>query len=164
MTTDHATNEYEQAMEQLDEIICPRCLGTGTVPAMSDNGPDAHEVEVCCDHCDGTGTAGAAYKVLSAYYSKARIELIQLRAFKWRAEQEQKKAAAKPGRPTKPGWYVVLPPDFDGPTVRAFGKDGQWWIPLGKGNGDDGWMTGREYANWVGPIADIDAAQPFLHP
>lgn len=64
--------------------------------------------------------------------------------------------------PTEPGWYVVLPPDFDEPTVRAFGKDGQWWIPLGRGDGADGWMSGREYKNWVGPIADIDASQPFL--
>lgn len=70
--------------------------------------------------------------------------------------------APVPERPTKPGWYVVLPPDFDEPKVRAFGKDGQWWIPLGKGNGDDGWMSGREYQNWVGPIADIDDRQPFL--
>lgn len=89
-----SANEYEQALEQLDEIICPRCLGTGTVPAMSDNSPDAYEVEVCCDHCDGSGTAGSAYKVLSAYYSKARIELIQLRAFKRHVEQEQAKTKA----------------------------------------------------------------------
>lgn len=70
--------------------------------------------------------------------------------------------AAPPQRePTEPGWYVVLPPDFDTPTVRAFGRDRQWWIPLGKGNGEEGWMTGRPYKNWVGPIADIDAEQPF---
>ncbi len=63
--------------------------------------------------------------------------------------------------PTEPGWYVVLPPDFDKPTIRAFGKDHQWWIPLGKGNGEDGWVTGRPYKNWVGPIATIDDEQPF---
>lgn len=71
-------------------------------------------------------------------------------------------AAQQARRPTVPGWYVVLPPDFDSPTVRAFGKDGRWWIPLGRGDGDDGWMTGHDYENFVGPIADIDAPQPFL--
>lgn len=84
----------------------------------------------------------------------------------WAATKEggprQSLLADKPDRPTEPGWYVVLPPDFDEPTVRAFGKDGQWWIPLGKGNGDEGWMVGREYVNWVGPIADIADDQPFL--
>lgn len=75
---------------------------------------------------------------------------------------EQYDAAEASGKaPTEPGWYVVLPPDFDVPTVRAFGKDKQWWIPLGRGNGQDGWMSGREYQNWVGPIAPIDDAQPF---
>lgn len=103
-----STNEHEQALEQLDEIICPRCLGSGTVPAMSDNGPDAYEVEVCCDHCDGSGTAGNAYKVLSAYYSKARIELIQLRAFKWHVEQERQKTAWQPIRTApKDGTHVL---------------------------------------------------------
>jgi hypothetical protein len=67
----------------------------------------------------------------------------------------------EPVQPTKPGWYVVLEPDFDQPTVRAFGKDGLWWIPLGRGNGDDGWMSGRAYKNWVGPIASIEDEQPF---
>jgi hypothetical protein len=81
--------EYEQALEQLDEIICPRCLGTGTVPAMSDNGPDAYEIEVCCDHCDGNATAGAAYKALSEYRTKARAELVQLRYFKHCVEKER---------------------------------------------------------------------------
>jgi hypothetical protein len=67
----------------------------------------------------------------------------------------------EPVQPTKTGWYVVLEPDFDQPTVRAFGKDGLWWIPLGRGNGDDGWMSGRAYKNWVGPIASIEDEQPF---
>lgn len=71
-------------------------------------------------------------------------------------------AQAQQAEPTEPGWYVVLPPDFDKPTVRAFGKDRQWWIPLGRGNGADGWMTGRPYKNWAGPIAPIDDPQPFL--
>lgn len=83
-----STNDtYEQALAQLDEVVCPRCLGTGTIPALSDNSPDAHEIDICCDHCNGNGTAGAAYKVLADYYQKARMELLQLRYFKWQADQ-----------------------------------------------------------------------------
>jgi hypothetical protein len=67
-------------------------------------------------------------------------------------------------RPTEPGWYVILPPAFDRPKVRAFGRDGRWWIPLGRGDGMDGWMTAREYPNWVGPIASIDSPEPFRTP
>ena len=93
------SDEYDDALEKLDEIICPRCLGTGTVPAMSDGGPDAHEVEVCCDHCDGAATAGGAYKTLSNYYAKARMELIQLRYFKYRAEEEKRAAISKEAGP-----------------------------------------------------------------
>ena len=65
-------------------------------------------------------------------------------------------------QPTEPGWYVVTAPHLKEPMVRAFGKDGQWWIPLGRGDGMDGWMTAPEGYKWFGPIADVDATQPFL--
>lgn len=87
-------SEYDQILDQLAEAPCPRCLGTQTIPAMSDNGPDAHEVEVCCDHCDGDGTGRGAYKALAAFYGKARGELTQLRYYHWHTKQTIEKHAS----------------------------------------------------------------------
>lgn len=90
-------SEYDQILDQLAEVPCPRCLGTQTIPAMSDNGPDAHEVDVCCDHCDGDGTGRGAYKTLAAFYGKARTELTQLRYYHWHTKQMlEKQAQGKP--------------------------------------------------------------------
>jgi hypothetical protein len=64
--------------------------------------------------------------------------------------------------PALPGWYVVNAEHLGvEPKIRAFGRDGLWWIPLGRGNGLDGWMTAPRGYRWHGPIADIDSPQPF---
>lgn len=86
-------SEYDQILDQLAEAPCPRCLGTQTIPAMSDNGPDAHEVDVCCDHCDGDGTGSGAYKTLAAFYRTASTELTQLRYYHWHTRQAAAKQA-----------------------------------------------------------------------
>lgn len=87
-------DEFDQIVEQLAEVSCPRCLGTQTIPAMSDNGPDAYEVEVCCDHCEGSGTAKGAYEALAKFKQRASIELTQLRYFHWHTKEQEKKSAA----------------------------------------------------------------------
>lgn len=88
-------SEYDQILDQLAEVPCPRCLGTQTIPAMSDGGPDAYEVEVCCDHCDGDGTARGTYKALAAFYGKARSELTQLRYYRLNTRQAAEIQALK---------------------------------------------------------------------
>lgn len=90
----HAT-EYEQALSEMDGAACPRCLGSGSIPAMSNGGPDAHEIDVDCDHCGGTGSARDAYLKLAEFYRKASSELTQLRYYRWFNEQEKAKQAEK---------------------------------------------------------------------
>jgi hypothetical protein len=43
---------------------CPNCEGTGAVVVLSDNGPDAYNVEECCPHCEGAGGLLEAYNGL----------------------------------------------------------------------------------------------------
>jgi hypothetical protein len=64
--------------------------------------------------------------------------------------------------PAEPGWYVVKAAHLDGPRVRAFGRDGLWWTPLGRGDGQDGWISSPRGYEWFGPIAGLDERQPFL--
>lgn len=87
--------EYEQALSEMDGAACPRCLGSGCVPAMSNGGPDAYEVDVDCDHCGGTGSARDAYLKLSEFCSKASSELTQLRYYHSHSKQELAKHAEK---------------------------------------------------------------------
>lgn len=90
----HAT-EYDQVLSEMDGAGCPRCLGSGSVPAMSNGGPDAHEIDVDCYHCGGSGSARDAYLKLAEFYSKATSELTQLRYYRWFNEQEKTKQADK---------------------------------------------------------------------
>lgn len=57
---------------------CPRCGGTGNITVLSDNSPDAHDVEVCCDHCQGTGAAVDAAKYLAAALSGEKYRHMQI--------------------------------------------------------------------------------------
>lgn len=66
--------------------------------------------------------------------------------------------------PTLPGWYEVRADHLTERSVRASGRDGRWWTALGKGNGDDGWMTSPDGYEWRGPLADVDADPPVLTP
>jgi len=43
------------------EPVCPMCDGAGTITEMSDNSPDAFEVDVACPHCSGACSLDAAY-------------------------------------------------------------------------------------------------------
>lgn len=53
------------------EPVCPRCDGAGTVTELSDNSPDAHEVDVACPHCNGSGALEDAYTGLVALLKRA---------------------------------------------------------------------------------------------
>jgi hypothetical protein len=66
------------------------------------------------------------------------------------------------GLPPEPGWYVVEADHLASLKVRAFGKDGQWWTALGRGNGEDGWMTSPGGYRWVGPALHVDEDQPSV--
>lgn len=57
---------------------CPRCGGSGQITVLSDNSPDAHDVEVCCDHCQGTGAAVDAAKYLAAALSGEKYRHMQI--------------------------------------------------------------------------------------
>ncbi|CUK23339.1 Uncharacterised protein [Achromobacter xylosoxidans] len=57
---------------------CPRCGGSGQITVLSDNSPDAHDVDVCCDHCQGTGGAADAAKYLAAALSGEKYRHMQL--------------------------------------------------------------------------------------
>lgn len=60
--------------------------------------------------------------------------------------------------PTKRGWYEVRATDdrwSGGTRYRSWGC-GDWWIPLGDGTGDQGWMSGPAGGyEWRGPAFDV---------
>lgn len=62
---------------------CPNCQGSGAITVMSDNGPDAHEVEECCPHCDGRGSLDAAYEGAVKLLKAQRAETLKLSGKLW---------------------------------------------------------------------------------
>lgn len=68
-----ATGEDERQPD-----LCPRCDGSGEVTVLSDNSPDAHDVNMPCDHCQGSGAAVDAAKYLAAALSGEKFRHSQL--------------------------------------------------------------------------------------
>ncbi|CAB3928207.1 hypothetical protein LMG26858_06174 [Achromobacter anxifer] len=66
------------AKDERQADACPRCGGGGEITVMSDNSPDAHDVDVCCDHCQGSGAAVDAAKFLAAALSGEKYRHMQL--------------------------------------------------------------------------------------
>lgn len=62
---------------------CPNCQGSGAIAVMSDNGPDAHEVEEYCPHCDGRGSLDAAYEGAVKLLKAQRAETLKLSGKLW---------------------------------------------------------------------------------
>lgn len=48
---------------QVAESQCQRCAGNGTILRLSDNSPDAHDVEADCPNCEGAGVVDAPPKL-----------------------------------------------------------------------------------------------------
>lgn len=46
---------------QIDDL-CPACKGSGEGWMLSDNGPDAHNIQVDCQECNGRGSLIGAYE------------------------------------------------------------------------------------------------------
>ena len=79
---------------------------------------------------------------------------LRKRTRRWRSSYE---------KPTRRGWYECKARDdrWNGQTQwRAWGR-GMWWIPLGKGDGSDGWLSSpmRIY-QWRGPAHDVMGPPP----
>jgi len=68
----------DDAKDERQAGACPRCDGSGEITVMSDNSPDAHDVDVCCDHCQGSGAAVDAAKFLAAALSGEKYRHMQL--------------------------------------------------------------------------------------
>lgn len=68
----------DDAKDERQADACPRCDGSGEITVMSDNSPDAHDVDVCCDHCQGSGAAVDAAKYLAAALSGEKYRHMQL--------------------------------------------------------------------------------------
>lgn len=68
----------EEAKDERQDDACPRCHGSGEITVMSDNSPDAYDVDVCCDHCQGSGAAADAAKYLAAALSGEKFRHMQL--------------------------------------------------------------------------------------
>lgn len=66
------------AQDERQADACPRCLGSGEVTILSDNSPDAHDVDMPCDHCHGTGAAVDAATYLAAALSGEKFRHMQL--------------------------------------------------------------------------------------
>lgn len=70
-------------------------------------------------------------------------------------------------KPSKRGWYECKARDnrWNGGTRwRAWGR-GMWWIPLGKGDGSDGWLSSpMGLYKWRGPARDIMLPPPDFKP
>lgn len=66
------------AQDERQADVCPRCLGSGEVTILSDNSPDAHDVDMPCDHCHGTGAAVDAATYLAAALSGEKFRHMQL--------------------------------------------------------------------------------------
>jgi hypothetical protein len=62
---------------------CPNCEGTGAVVVLSDNGPDAYNVEECCPHCEGAGGLLEAYNGLYKLLNAERARLMAQMAEVW---------------------------------------------------------------------------------
>jgi hypothetical protein len=65
--------------------------------------------------------------------------------------------------PPERGWYECRSTDdrWDGGTrYRSYGR-GMWWIPLGDGTGDDGWLSSPpDLYEWRGPAYDVMGPPP----
>ena len=72
-----ALNDYGMAVPpavvlaliaEVDELkvdsLCPACEGSGEGWVRSDNGPDAHNIQVDCPECFGPGTMLGAYQAM----------------------------------------------------------------------------------------------------
>lgn len=46
------------------DSLCPACEGSGEGWVRSDNGPDAHNIQVDCPECFGPGTMLGAYQAM----------------------------------------------------------------------------------------------------
>lgn len=53
---------------QIDDL-CPVCKGSGEGWMLSDNGPDAHNIQVDCQECNGRGSLIGAYESMKAQLS-----------------------------------------------------------------------------------------------
>ena len=66
-------------------------------------------------------------------------------------------------KPSRRGWYECKARDgrWGGMTKwRAWGR-GMWWIPLGKGDGSDGWLSSpMGIYQWRGPAHDLMGPPP----
>lgn len=73
---------------------------------------------------------------------------------RWRSSYE---------KPTRRGWYECRARDdrWKGKTQwRAWGR-GMWWIPLGRGDGSDGWLSSpMGIYRWRGPAHDLMGPPP----
>lgn len=67
--------------------------------------------------------------------------------------------------PPSRGWYEcrALDDRWDGETrFRAWGQ-GMWWIPLGGGDAEAGWISSpMGLYEWRGPAHDIDSPMPEI--
>ena len=50
--------------ELKSDSLCPACEGSGEGWVRSDNGPDAHSIQVDCPECFGPGTMLGAYQAM----------------------------------------------------------------------------------------------------
>ncbi|WP_198158154.1 hypothetical protein [Achromobacter spanius] len=57
---------------------CPECDGGGRISVLSDNSPDAHDVDIDCTHCDGSGSAADAAKNLARALQSERMQHLQI--------------------------------------------------------------------------------------
>lgn len=73
-----STVEQGDVQDERPADACPRCDGSGEITVMSDNSPDAHDVDICCDHCQGSGAAVDAAKYLAAALAGEKHRHMQL--------------------------------------------------------------------------------------
>lgn len=66
------------AQDERQVDACPRCNGSGEVTILSDNSPDAHDIDMPCDHCHGSGAAVDAAKYLAAALAGEKFRHMQL--------------------------------------------------------------------------------------
>ncbi|MGV2896704.1 hypothetical protein ACNPPY_12990, partial [Achromobacter sp. AGC78] len=57
---------------------CPECDGGGRISVLSDNSPDAHDVDIDCTHCGGSGSAADAAKNLARALQSERMQHLQI--------------------------------------------------------------------------------------